>query len=172
MNFRTLPVSAAPLTCCPVLDYTLHPPLLSFGYPNSGPRAHTADNSWDWITFPSLQNGINEEQGAPRSKDIWLFKCPSENTDLRSHLGFWFLEAVKRKCEEEGKRGRERHREEEHAWLLQGAGSNGSFLLSSELTELSFIFQNDYVIIGPSNFFCLISSWWKMQWSKKSFGYA
>lgn len=23
-------------------------------------------------------------------------------------MGFWFLEAVKRKCEEEGKRGRER----------------------------------------------------------------
>lgn len=35
------------------------------------------------------------------------------------------------------------HREE-HPWLLQGAGSNGSFLLSSELTGLSLIFQNDY----------------------------
>lgn len=167
MNFSNLPVSAAPLTCCPVLDCTLHPPLLSFGYPNSGPRAHTADNSWDWITFPSLQNGINEAQdidysNVPARIQIW---------DLTWVFGSWrqWKGNVRRKGRGEAD---ERHREEEHTWLLQGAGSNGSFLLSSELTELSFIFQNDYVIIGPSNFFCLISSWWKMKWSKKSFGYA
>lgn len=106
--------------CCtthllPSVGLHTAPTLLPFGHLNSGPRAHTANNSRDWITFPSLQNGINEVQRAPRSKDIWLFKCPSENTDLRSHLGFWFLEAVKRKCEEEGKRrGR---------WEAQGGAS-------------------------------------------------
>lgn len=166
---------SAPLTCCPVFDYTLHPPLLSFGHQNSGPCAHTGDSSWDWITFSSLQNGIIEAQRAQRGKDIWLFKCLSENTDLRSHLGFWFLGAVKRKCEEEGKR---------RGGGCTGRSIHGScrvlaamvlFCLVQNLQDwvwFSKMIIRPCVIIGPSNFFRLISSLWKMKWSKKSFGYA